>query len=66
LWKLLAEQDDCIKQPFYALEGGEIEKSVFFGPTQRPKNTQKNFSPPRCGFAAERGLGGEVLMVRWR
>jgi hypothetical protein len=45
LWKLLAEQDDCIKQPFYALEGGEIEKSVFFARKTREKHAEKLFSP---------------------
>jgi hypothetical protein len=54
LWKLLAEQDDCIKQPFYALEGGEIEKSVFLARKTREKQPEKNLYPTLRGDPTQR------------
>jgi hypothetical protein len=57
LWKLLAEQDDCIKQPFYALEGGEIEKSVFFARFTREKHAEKLFLPLTAALLRRGGWG---------
>jgi hypothetical protein len=57
LWKLLAEQDDCIKQPFYALEGGEIEKSVFFARKKPAKHAEKTFLPLAAALPRRGGWG---------